>query len=93
MDKVLFKPMTLLFGFLGGMLSSLIFKQVWKRIDDTEEAPSPTHRDFGWGKVLLAAVLQGAIYSGVRAAVSRAGAKSVEKVTGTWPGETGEATA
>ena len=88
MGKVIFKPVTLLFGFLGGMLASLVFRQVWKRIDDTEEAPSPTQREFGWGKVLLASVLQGAIYSGVKAAVSRAGAQGVEKVTGTWPGDT-----
>jgi hypothetical protein len=91
--KVLFKPITLLFGVLGGVLAGQVFKQIWKRVDDTEEAPKPTEREFGWGKVLVAAVLQGAIYSGVRAAVSRAGAKGVEKVTGTWPGDTEKAAA
>ncbi|MEA2457827.1 MAG: hypothetical protein QOC95_799, partial [Thermoleophilaceae bacterium] len=37
--KLLFKPLTMIFGMIGGVIASVIFKQVWKRIDDEEEAP------------------------------------------------------
>jgi len=36
--------------------------------------------------VLLAAVIQGAIFAVVKALIERAGAKSFEKLTGSWPG-------
>lgn len=85
--KLLFKPMTMIFGMVGGMLASVIFKQVWKRIDDEEEAPKPLEKDFSWKKILLASALQGAIFAVVKAVVSRGGAKGVEKVTGAWPGD------
>jgi hypothetical protein len=36
--------------------------------------------------VLLAATVQGAIFAGIKAAVDRAGAATVRRLTGTWPG-------
>jgi hypothetical protein len=39
--------------------------------------------------VLLATVIPGAVFGGVKAAADRAGARGYQKVTGTWPG-TGE---
>lgn len=87
--KLLFKPVTMAFGMLGGMLAGAIFKQVWKRIDDEEDPPTPLQKEFGWRKILLASALQGAIFSVVKAVVARGGAKGVEKVTGAWVGDDG----
>ncbi|MGH3154962.1 MAG: DUF4235 domain-containing protein [Streptosporangiaceae bacterium] len=39
-----------------------------------------------------AADLQGAIFAVVKAAVDRAAATGTEKLTGVWPGDTGEST-
>lgn len=88
--KLLFKPVTMIFGMVGGVLAGAIFKQVWKRIDDEEDAPTPLQKEFGWRKILLASALQGAIYATTKAAVARGGAKGVEKVTGAWPGDDGK---
>ncbi|MFD0823500.1 DUF4235 domain-containing protein, partial [Micromonospora zhanjiangensis] len=44
-----------------------------------------TDEDRGWGEILAAAALQGAIFAVVRAAVDRGGAVGVRRLTGRWP--------
>ena len=50
-----------------------------------DDAPDALDRDRGWGEVLLAAAVQGAIFAVVRSAVDRTGAKAIERSTGVWP--------
>ena len=83
--KLMYKPLGLGAGLLGGFVAGAIFKQVWKLISDEDEAPDPTSRDYGWGEVLVAAAIQGAIFAVVRAAVDRGGAEGVRRLTGEWP--------
>ncbi|MEU6772446.1 DUF4235 domain-containing protein [Streptomyces sp. NPDC046759] len=40
----------------------------------------------GWGEVVTAAVLLGAIFARTKAIVDRAGAAATRTLTGTWPG-------
>jgi predicted metal-dependent enzyme (double-stranded beta helix superfamily) len=84
--KIAYKPVGLLLGAAAGAISGLIFKQVWKVAGHDDDAPNATDRERGWGEVLIAAALQGAIFAVVKAAVDRAGATGVEKTTGYWPG-------
>jgi predicted metal-dependent enzyme (double-stranded beta helix superfamily) len=90
MIKLLYKPLGMLVSVLGGILAGTIFKKVWKITAGEDEAPQATDAHRGWGEVLLAASLQGAIFAVVKAAVDRGAATGVEKVTGVWPGEEGE---
>jgi hypothetical protein len=83
--KLLYKPLGLIVGAFGGMVASAAFKRVWKAVDAGQEAPSPTEEDSSWGTVLAAAALQGVIFAVVRAAVDRAGATGVRRLTGRWP--------
>lgn len=69
-------------GVLGGMLAKAIFKKVWKAASGEEEAPEPTDIRHGVGEVLVAAALQGAIFSLVRAAVNRGAAEGTRRLTG-----------
>jgi predicted metal-dependent enzyme (double-stranded beta helix superfamily) len=85
--KLAYRPVGLLGGMAGGMVAGMIFKQVWKRVAGEEDAPGATQREYSWGAVLLAAALQGAIYSVVKAAIDRGGAQAWEKTTGTWPAD------
>jgi Protein of unknown function (DUF4235) len=85
--KLLYKPLGIAFGVLGGILAGTIFKQIWKQVADEEDAPKATERERGWGEVLPAAALQGAIFALVKAAVDRGGAQGFEKLTGAWPGD------
>ena len=89
MIKLLFKPVDLIAGMVGGLLAGLIFKRVWKLIG-RGDAPKPTDERRGWGEILLAAVLQGAIFALVKAAVNRGAAEATRGLTGIWPGDEGQ---
>lgn len=85
MNKIMYKPLSLAFSVAGGLVASAVFKRVWKTVAGEDEAPRATSRDYGWGAVLAAAALQGAIFAVVKAAIDRGGAQGVRKLTGEWP--------
>ena len=85
MNKLMYKPFSIAFGVAGGIVAGLVFKQVWKALSGEDETPDATSRDYGWGEVLTAAALQGAIFAVVKAAIDRGGAAGVQRVTGKWP--------
>jgi hypothetical protein len=87
MTKLLYKPVSLLVGVLGGVLAGAIFKRIWRLAAGEDEAPKATDASRGWPEVLTAAALQGAIFAVVKAAVDRAAAMGTERLTGFWPGE------
>lgn len=86
MNKLAYKPVGLLLGAAAGLLAGIAFKQVWRVVSGDDDAPDATDEDRGWGEVLAAAALQGAIFAIVKAAVDRGGAAGVRRLTGRWPG-------
>lgn len=86
--KILYRPVGLVSSIMGGLLASLIFKQIWKRVSagDHSDPPEPLQSEYGMKEILLAAVLQGAIFAGVRAIIDRQGARAFQRATGEWPG-------
>jgi hypothetical protein len=85
LQKVAYKPVGLLLGIGAGAVAGLVFKQVWKLTAGDGDAPNATDEDRGWGEVLAAAALQGAIFAVVKALVDRGGATGIRKITGEWP--------
>ncbi|GAA2498328.1 DUF4235 domain-containing protein [Winogradskya consettensis] len=85
LQKVAYKPVGLLLGVAAGAIAGAVFKEVWKLAVGEDDAPTPDDEERGWGEVLAAAAISGAIFSVVRAAVQRGGAVGVRKVTGSWP--------
>jgi Protein of unknown function (DUF4235) len=85
--KILYRPLGLGFGVLGGIIAGALFKQVWKVVAGEDEEPEATDRDYGWAAVVGAAALQGALFGAVKAAVDRGGAEGFRRLTGSWPGE------
>ncbi|WP_326600191.1 DUF4235 domain-containing protein [Streptomyces sp. NBC_01803] len=85
-SKIVYKPVGLALGALGGAVAGAAFKQAWKVIGHDEDAPDATDEDRAWREILLAAALQGAIFAVVKAAVDRGGAVATHRVTGVWPG-------
>jgi len=83
--KLAYKPVGLLLGIGAGAVASFVFKEIWKVTSGDDDAPNATDEDRGWGEILAAAALQGAIFALVKAAVDRTGAVSVRKLTGQWP--------
>ena len=86
--KLLYKPLGLLVGVLGGIVAGALFKRTWALVAQEEEAPKATDKDRGWREVIAAAAIQGAVFGGVKALVDRAGATGFWRMTGVWPGKT-----
>jgi predicted metal-dependent enzyme (double-stranded beta helix superfamily) len=84
-NKLAYKPVGLLLGIGAGMVAGAVFKQVWKMAAGDDDAPNATDEDRGWGEILAAAALQGAIFAVVKAAVDRGGAAGMRRLTGRWP--------
>lgn len=85
LQKVAYKPVGLLLGIGAGAVAGFVFKEIWKFASGDDDAPDATDEDRGWGEILAAAALQGAIFAIVRALVNRGGAVGVRKITGEWP--------
>ncbi|BAL91527.1 hypothetical protein AMIS_63070 [Actinoplanes missouriensis 431] len=85
LEKVALKPVNIALGFAAGTLAGVLFKQAWKVVSGDDDAPDAGDEDRGWGEILAAAAIQGAIFAVVKAAVHRGGAISTRKLTGHWP--------
>ena len=85
--KLAYRPIGLAGGVLAGTLSGVIFKQVWKKVADKDDAPRALESEYRMREVVLAAAIQGAIFAATKAAIDRAGARGFSKLTGTWPGD------
>jgi hypothetical protein len=86
-SKLLYKPLGIVFGVIGGILAGKLFKKIWQWVAHEDEPPSATDKEQGWGHVLPAAALEGAVFAAVKAAVDRGGAEAFRKMTGVWPGD------
>lgn len=85
-SKIAYKPVGFVLGAVSGMAARAVFNKTWKMLGHEDDAPDATDEERAWGEILLATALQGAIFSVVKAAVDRAGATAVRRLTGTWPG-------
>lgn len=87
--KILYQPLGLLSSVLAGLVAGQVFKQVWKHATpgDQADAPKALESEYALHEVLVAALIQGAIFAVVKALVNRGGAKAFERWTGEWPGD------
>lgn len=86
--KILYRPVGIVSSIAGGLIASMLFKQIWKRVSrgDDADPPTPLQSEYAFKEILLAALLQGAIFAAVKAIIQRQGAKGFQRVTGEWPG-------
>jgi hypothetical protein len=85
--KLAYRPVGILASVAAGAIASAVFKQIWKRVADEDDAPSAMQSEYSLGQVLLAATIQGAIFAAVKALIDRGGAKGFQRLTGSWPGD------
>lgn len=86
MNRILLKPLGVIGGLVAAMLGRKLFERLWRVIDD-EEAPSTKQRQVSWPKLVVALLVEGAIFGTARGMADRASRTAVLKLTGTWPGE------
>ena len=84
--KILFIPFSVVGSLLAGFAGKKLFDFIWARFDDAEP-PEAEHRDVGWGKLVAANAIQGAIFAGVRASADHGSRVAFQRATGVWPGE------
>jgi len=84
-SKIVYKPIGMAGSIVAGAAAGMIFNRVWRVTAGENRAPSATDERRGWTEILVAAAMQGAIFAVVRAAVDRAGATGVRRLTGKWP--------
>ena len=82
-----FRPVGILsIGLLAGVVGKKIFDQAWKLIDD-EDAPEAKYREIALGKLLVALLLEGAIFSVLRGLADHGARHGFARLTGEWPGQ------
>ena len=86
MSKFLFIPFSVLGGMLAGLIGKKTFELIWGAFDD-EDAPEPKHREISLVKLIIALIVQGAIFRAVRGLVDHGSRHAFQKLTGSWPGE------
>ena len=86
MSKFLFIPFSVIGGMLAGAIGKKTFELLWGVFDD-EDAPEPKHREISLVKLILALLVQGAIFRMVRGLVDHGSRHAFLKMTGSWPGE------
>ncbi|QCX26810.1 DUF4235 domain-containing protein [Nocardioides jishulii] len=86
--KILYRPWGLVASMLGGVIAAQIFQRVWSAVDPaSEDPPTPLQSEYHLPKIIMAAAVQGAIFTVVRALINRGGARVFERWTGEWPGD------
>ena len=86
--KILYRPIGLAGSLIGGLIAGTIFKYIWKWAapGDKPDPPKPLETEYPFKEILLAAAIQGAIFSVVKTVIDRQGARLFERWTGEWPG-------
>lgn len=87
--QILYRPFGLVSSMVGGLLAGQLFKQVYKRVSRAEhdESPGPLVSEYPVKELLVASLIQGAIYAAVKALIDRGGARAFQRWTGEWPGK------
>jgi hypothetical protein len=87
--KILYRPIGLAGSVIGGLVAGQVVQQLWKHgtPGDKADPPKPLESEYRLGEILLAAAVQGVVFSLVKALVNRGGARLFQRWTGEWPGD------
>jgi Protein of unknown function (DUF4235) len=84
---LLYLPIGILAGRVASRVGGGIFNRLWRSLSGETEMPKAMEQQRGWVEVVVAAILGGAVFGGVKAFVDRAFATGFERRTGVWPGK------
>jgi len=84
--RFVFVPFSIAAGLIAGALSKKVVDGIW-RLFDQEEAPAAEHKEISIAKLVLALVIEGAVFRAVRGLVDHGARQSFFRLTGSWPGE------
>lgn len=81
-----FRPVGIVAGLLAGVVGKKTFELVWGLIDD-EDAPEPKYREIAFGKLVVALLIEGAIFRVLRGLADHGARHGFARLTGEWPGQ------
>jgi hypothetical protein len=81
-----FLPFSIASGLAAGQLAKKIFNFIWLKFND-EEAPKSKHREVSGAQLVLALIIQGAIFQLVKGLVDHGLRHGWRQALGEWPGE------
>jgi hypothetical protein len=84
-DNTMFMLVSMASGILGGALAGALFSRLWRAVSGADEVPEPTALDRSVKEIVIAGVLQGAVFGLVKAIVGRITATSYRRFTGKDP--------
>jgi Protein of unknown function (DUF4235) len=84
--KLAFLPISVGSGLVAGQLAKKLFELLWGRVSD-EEAPKSKHREIVLIQLVLALLIEGAVFKLVRGLVDHGARHGWARLTGSWPGE------
>ncbi len=73
--KILYRPVGIVSSVVGGLVAGQVFKQIYKRVSPghRKDDPTPLQSEYPLKEIVLAALLQGAVYAVVKALIDPAG--------------------
>jgi hypothetical protein len=83
---ILFKPVSVLAGLAAGLIAKKSFEKSWGLVNDVEP-PDAEHREVEIPKLVVALLLEGAIFTLTRGLVDHFARVAFARYTGVWPGE------
>ncbi len=84
--KLIYMPIGIISGLVAGVLARKGFDRLWALIDD-EEPPGPDQRDASLPKLIIALMVEGALFRLTKGIVERGARGGFARLTGSWPGE------
>jgi hypothetical protein len=84
--KILFIPVSIAGGLIAGAVSRKVLDRIWALFDE-EAPPTSKDRDIEWTKLVVAALLQGAIFRLMKEVSDHYSRRAFYRTTGKWPGE------
>jgi hypothetical protein len=85
MSKLIFRPVSIVAGLIAGLIGKKLFQGLWRVVDD-EQPPRPEERPAPIGKLILALVLEGALFRLVKGLAEHGSRNAFSRLTGSWPG-------
>lgn len=83
--KVLFAPVGIVAGLIAGFAAQKGFERLWA-IFDEEDPPEADSREVSFPKLVVALLLEGAIFRLAKGMVDRGARAGFASLTGRWPG-------
>jgi hypothetical protein len=83
--RFVFVPFSIVAGLIAGKVAQKVVDVIWQLVTD-EEAPEAGHREISLVKLVLALVIEGAVFRAVRGLADHGARRSFYRVTGSWPG-------